>query len=141
MSYLDPRLPSRFYKSYRILAPAPTHFRPATCAEVDCPPYLHGWRTRVEGLPPELVHTARTSGRRYTEMHVAEGETWLIFEAGQPCFKASEHRVRIDRPEIYIVADGDRRASMNHRRHANAADWVEDFGENQQRLADQAERG
>jgi len=140
---VNPNMPVGAYKTYRILAPQSTHFRLAKCAEVGCPAYLNGWRVRVEGLPPQLVHTARNSGRRYVEQSVAEGETWLVFEAGQPCFKAAEHRLRLDRPELYVVQGGDWRGNPTGetRTHATAADWVDDFGEHQQRIAEQIERG
>jgi hypothetical protein len=51
--------------------------------------------------------------------------------------------VRLDRPELYLVADGDWRGNPTGRQrtHQNAADWVEDFGEHQLRIADQVERG
>ena len=62
------------------------------------------------GLTPEMAQTARTTGRRYREMHVQEGETWLVFEAGQPCFRASTHRKSLEREPIvarlYLAADG-----------------------------------
>lgn len=141
---IDPRMPPAAYKSYRIVAPRQTHFRPATCAEVDCPPYLNGWRVRVEGLDPQMLHDAKTSGRRFTELHVAQGETWLVFEAGQPCFQAGEHKTRLDRPEFFVVQDGDHRGNprgTQARRHTNAADWVNDFAEHQAALSDEQQKG
>ena len=135
---IDPKMPASAYKTYSIAAPVATHWRKATCQEVDCPRYLNGWQVRVEGLPPELLHAAKTSGRRYREMPVQEGETWLVFEAGQPCFQAGEHRMRVDRPELYIVRDGDWRGNprgTQARQHARPEHWVEDFAEHQDRLA------
>jgi hypothetical protein len=144
MGTLEPNMPVEAYKTYRIVSPLSTHWRPAQCHEIDCAAYLNGWSVRVEGLPPQLLHTAKNSGRRYVEVHVAEGESWLNFEAGQPCFKQSEHRVRLDdRPELYVVRDGDWRGNPTGRvrKHANAQDWTDDFGEHQQRLADLRARG
>ncbi|MEU1445510.1 hypothetical protein [Streptomyces mirabilis] len=144
MNRIEPQMGPEAYKTYAIVAPASSHFRPATCVETDCPDYLHGWRVRVEGLPPELLHAAKTSGRKYTEMRVAEGETWLHFEAGQPCFRAAEHRARLDRPELFLVRDGDHRGNPRQtraRQHLRPELWVEDFGEHQQNIADQIERG
>ncbi len=144
MSRPEPQMPASAYKTYAIVAPAATHHRPATCAEVDCPHYLNGWRVRVEGLPPEMVHAARTSGRRFIEQQVAAGETWLVFEAGQSCFKASEHRTRIDKPELFIVRDGDHRGNprgTKARMHARPEHWVEDFATHQQGLADAHKEG
>ncbi|TVZ96523.1 hypothetical protein [Streptomyces sp. BK340] len=144
MNRIQPQMGAEAYKTYSIVAPPSTHFRKATCAETDCPDYLNGWRVRVEGLEPEMVHAAKTSGRKYNEVRIAEGETWLYFEAGQPCFRASEHRLRLDRPELYLVRDGDWRGNprgTKTRMHQRPELWVEDFGEHQQNIADQIERG
>jgi hypothetical protein len=123
--------------------PLSTHFRKATCAEVDCPQYTNGWKIRVEQLPPELLHAARTSGRRYRELHVSEDETYLIFEAGQACFQESTHRKRLDREEIFLRRDGDSRGNPTGNRviHTSPGAWADDFGEHQNKLSDAAERG
>lgn len=131
-------------KTYQISAPLGSHWRPATCAEVDCPNYVNGWRVRVEGLTPQDLHVARTCGRRYVEQHVAADETWLVYEAGQPCFRASQHRARVGRPELYVVRDGDHRGNprgTEPRRHTRPEFWVEDFAEHQQSLADKMKEG
>ncbi|OYP14079.1 hypothetical protein CFC35_05800 [Streptomyces sp. FBKL.4005] len=141
---IEPQMGAESYKTYAMVSPLSSHFRPATCAEVDCPHYLNGWRVRVEGLTPQDIHAAKTSGRRWIEQRVADGETWLVFEAGQPCFKASQHRTRVDRPPLYIVRDGDHRGNprgTKARLHQRAADWQEDFAEHQQKLADEIRKG
>lgn len=153
MNRIQPQMGAEAYKTYSIMAPASSHFRPATCAETDCPDYLSGWRVRVEGLPPEMLHDAKTArfplnGRsvpyRYAEVSIAAGETWLHFEAGQPCFRRREHRIRIDKPELFLVQGGDHRGNprgTKTRMHQRPELWVEDFGEHQQNIADQIERG
>lgn len=132
MSRIQPVGQVQDYKTYQIMSPLKSHWRPATCAETDCPQYLKGWRIRVEGLPPEMLHTAKTSGRKYTELNVAEGENWLVFEAGQPCFRAHEHRAILDKQELFIVRDGDFRGNPTGqvRKHTRAEHWVEDMAEN-----------
>ena len=140
----EPLMGAAAYKTYEMRAPLSTHFRPATCAEVDCPHYLGGWRVRVENLTPDLLHAARNSGRKHVEQRVAEGETWLVFEAGQPCFRASQHRARVDRPPLYIVRDGDYRGNprgTKARLHQRPQDWLEDFATHQQAIADEIEKG
>lgn len=131
------------YRTFQILAPTSTHRRPATCAEVNCPHYTGGWRVRVEGLPPEMLHAATTSGRKYTELHVAEGENWLVFEAGQKCFRSAHHTVPLNRQEIFIARDGDWRGNpTGHvRKHTRPEFWLEDMQENQGRLADLHQKG
>ncbi|MGW1532335.1 hypothetical protein [Streptomyces aureus] len=140
----DPLMAPQAYKTYAVVQPLATHWRPATCAEVDCPHYLNGWRTRVENCTDDLLHAAKTSGRRYREFRVAAGETYLIFEAGQPCFAAATHRKQIGREPLYIVRDGDHRGNPRRtraRQHLTPATWVEDFSEHQQKLADEIKKG
>jgi hypothetical protein len=135
---IEPKLPAAAYKTYELAAPVATHWRKASCADIDCPRYLNGWRVHVEQIGPELTHAAKTSGRRFQELRVAEGQTYLVFEAGQPCFQVSEHRKRVDRPELYVVRDGDWRGNPRRteaRRHSRPEHWVEDFAEHQDRLA------
>lgn len=144
LSRIQPRMGAALYKTYEVVSPLPTHFRPATCAEVGCPHYLSGWRVRVEALAPDLLHAARNSGRKYVEQSVAEGETWLVFEAGQDCFKARTHLTHTDRPPLYLVRDGDWRGNprgTKARLHQRPDNWVEDFAEHQQKLADEIEKG
>lgn len=143
---IEPKLSAAAYKTYELAAPVATHWRKASCAEVDCPRYLNGWRVHVEQIGPELTHAAKTSGRRFQEMRVAEGQTYLVFEAGQSCFQAGEHRRLIDpeQPPLYIVRDGDWRGNPRRtdaRRHARPEHWVEDFAEHQGRLADAHRQG
>lgn len=143
MNRIQPQGRVQDYKTYQIVSPLSTHWRVATCAEVDCPHYLNGWRVRVEGLPADMLHTARTSGRKFAELHVSENENWLVFEAGQPCFRAQLHRKLLDKQEIFVVRDGDWRGNPtgNVRRHTRPEHWVEDFDEHQDRLARQAQQG
>lgn len=144
---LTPAMPVTAYKTYRILSPQQTHFRPATCAEVDCPAYLNGWTTTIDESAVQgqgqAHYIRRESGRRFMEERLPTGLTRFTFEAGQRCFGSDKHQVRLDRPELYLVRDGDWRGNPTGRKreHANAADWIEDFGEHQQRLADEMKKG
>lgn len=139
-----PLMDAAAYKTYEMRSPLATHFRAATCAEVDCPHYLNGWRVNWDNLTPDLQEAVTKSGRKYRLEVVSATESWLIFEAGQPCFRVSQHRARIDRPPLYIVRDGDFRGNprgTKARLHQRAADWVEDFATHQQAIADQIEKG
>jgi hypothetical protein len=144
MNRVEPQMPASAYKTFQIVAPVSTHWRPASCAEVGCADHVNGWRVRVEGLDPQMLHAAKTSGRKYSELRVADGETWLVYEAGQPCFRSSQHRKRIDRPELYLVRDGDHRGNPRGtrvRQHIKPDHWVENFAEHQQGLADAHQKG
>jgi len=144
MASLEPLMGPESYKTYEIRQPLTSHFRPATCEEIGCDHYLHGWRVRVEGLPAQMLHDAKHSGRAFTEVRIAAGETWLHFSAGQPCFRAAQHRAPVGRPPLYVVRDGDRRGNprgTKARLHQRPEFWVEDFAEHQDRLADAQRRG
>lgn len=131
-----PALPVGGMQTYGIVSPLETHFRPASCAEVDCEPYRHGWRIRLEGLTPQDVHAATHSGRRWRRVEVGPAETYLEYEAGQACFRAATHRKSLERPELYVVRGGDWRASTGViRRHTSAGSWVDDFATHQEQVA------
>lgn len=143
MNRISPQGGVSDYKTYQIVSPLSTHWERATCQQVNCPDYQNGWRVKLEGLPPEMAHAARNSGRKYAEMEVSQNEHWLVFEAGQPCFRAAEHRRLLDKQEIFIARDGDFRGNPtgNVRRHTSPEFWLEDFAEHQDKLARQIQQG
>lgn len=133
-------------KTYAIVAPRSTHHRPATCAEVECEAWAHGWVTAVDErteLGQRQAGYIRTkSGRAYTMSGDADGRTVFTFKPGQSCFR--EHTVRLDRPELYVVREGDHRGNPRGAEplvHKRARDWVDDFATHQERLADRLARG
>jgi len=143
---VDPKLPVNTMKTYTISAPKNTHFRPATCEEVDCKHHREGWVSAIDestDLGKAQAYFIRNkSGRHFKENRdQAPGLTMFVFEAGQRCF--AQHDMRLDRPELFIVRDGDHRGNPTGRskQHARPDDWVEDFAEHQQTLADQIEKG
>lgn len=128
--------PASQMKTYSISKPTETHTRPATCAEVDCGAQAGGWETHVDeatDLGARQAHYMRTqSGRAHTEALVA-GVTVFVFPPGEECFAA--HRVSLDRPEFYVVRDGDWRSYGAPRAHSGPDSWVNDFGTHQDQLA------
>lgn len=144
-------LPPQSKVAYRIVAPLATHWRAATCEEVECTYYLDGWQLRADSLSEADRHAVDTSGRHYKVLRIAEGETWLVFEAGQPCFRQwmpgqqfieGHHRVPNNRPEAYLRSAGDWRLYLgSHCRFDRGDQWRDDFAEHQDKLATQKERG
>ena len=128
------------YQTFSVHRPLATHWRAATCAEVGCPDYERGWRVRAEVLDAAALHDVEHCGRGYQRVEVAQGETWLIFKAGQACFRASEHRLPLERPEIYVLRGGDWR-QLGDPKKLSSTSWLDTFGENQQNLHDTIERG
>lgn len=117
------------YRTYRIVAPKSTHFRPATCEEIECDAWRNGWKTLVPSNSDQALYIrSGASGRRFTEVNDSYdqtiGMTEFIFEAGQRCFRASEHVVPLERDPLFSV-----RENGLTRHHTRADLWTEDFSE------------
>ena len=143
---ITPALPAAAMKSYTISAPRSTHFRPASCAEADCPAYLHGWQTSVDestDLGQKQAHYIRhDKTRKHAERRAETGLTVFEFEAGQKCF--GTHQLPTGRPERFLVSGGDWRGNplgIPPRVHARPDDWVEDMQENFDGIRTVQERG
>ena len=141
-SRIQPLAPPAAYKTYAVKVP-PTSMRPATCAEVECDPYLNGWEMLVNVTDTAVLHAVRTSGRPFVETMSQDGQ-WVTFEfdAGVGCRTPSLHRIQAG-PELYIARGGDWRGNPTGmiRRHAGPRDFVEDFGEHQLKIIDEIKKG
>lgn len=135
MFRIQPGMPVGAMKTYRILQPVGSHFRPATCEEVECPNYANGWITRVPA-GSDLAEFIASGGtkrhfRETTGLDQAERE--FMFPDGQQCF--TQHQVPLEREPFYVVQDGDWRGNPTGRtRTTTAEDWVDDFANNQDAL-------
>jgi hypothetical protein len=144
---VEPALPVGAMKTYGIRQPISTHFRQATCAEIACDPHTNGWKSVIDEsteLGKAQAHYIRNrSGRRYSEDRGSVAAvTVFTFEPGQTCFASDVHRVSLDRPPLFIVRGGDWRGTDGAvRSHVNGDDWVDDFANHQQQLADQINQG
>lgn len=143
---ITPGMPSRAYQTFQITSPISTHTREATCEEVECEQYARGWKMKVD-LNTDLgqrqaQYIKYQSGRAFKKISAVDGLVELEFAANQPCFQ--QHRVRVDRPEIYRVKGGDFRGNPLKtltRVHKKPEFWVEEFAENQDRIARAREKG
>lgn len=141
-----PALDAGHMKTYEIRAPKSTHFRPASCEEVECQAHARGWRTLVD-VNTELgarqaFYIRKTAGRAYSEEAQPGGRVVFTFLAGQKCFR--EHVVPTDRPPLFIVREGDWRGNprqIEPRIHTRPEDWVDEFANHQSALAEQVKRG
>jgi hypothetical protein len=145
MNRITPLLPAGAMKTFQILQPLHSHFRQTTCAEADCVDRARGWTSLIDvgtDLGRQQANYIRLrSGRAFTATEVGTLVTF-VFPPGQDCF--TTHQVPLERPQIFVVRDGDWRGNPRRtepRRHATGADWVDDFANHQGRLADAAGRG
>ena len=139
---VTPGLPAAMMRTYQIFA----HTGVVTCAEVGCLAQARGWRTAVDErteLGASQAHFIRRESRRgFIEQRAPGGLTVFTFTPGQTCFET--HRAKLDRPEIFRVHGGDWRGNprgIPTVTHKRAADWVDDFANNQDRLSTLADRG
>lgn len=151
----------RWIQRYEVHAPLRSHWRPATCEEVDCPGvrparceevdcpnYHNGWKTIVPA-GSDLVDLARRSGRTFIELPAVAGLVEFRFAAGQQCFaehdaiggpcrQAGRHLVQLDKPGLYVLRQGDRRFGSGPVRQftgRNAPeDWRDHFSEHQEKV-------
>lgn len=140
---IQPLGPAGAYKTYALITPSATHFRPAPCgdADVDCLNYTNGWKTIVPTNSDAALYIRTQSGRRFEE-YVDGDIVTFVFDAGQQCF--AQHEVPLEREPIAIVKGGDWRGNPTGaptRRHSRVQDWVEDFAEHQQHLAERYGNG
>lgn len=121
--------------NYRMLQPISTHMRFATCEEVDCEPYLHGWRVPLSAMIAEGYADLKRLGYRFARVELGAGEGYLEFEAGQQCFNQlhpdRRHRTLVGRAPLF---------KRNGYLHSTAESWVDDFATNQDRLITLRER-
>jgi hypothetical protein len=139
-------LPPQAYQTFQIHAPKETHTVPATCEEVECAQYAHGWAIKVD-LGTDLgqkqaYYIKYHSGRAYKEVDNRDGLVTLEFRSGQKCFQ--EHRRKLEKDPLFRVKGGDSRGNplrVPMRTHKKPEFWVEEFAENQQKIADAVKEG
>lgn len=147
---IQPALPVTAMKTYALDAPQASHYRRATCQEVDCVNYANGWRSAFDVTDPEKAVAAKAvrdhSGRLFTLEEIRGGSGRIervvfTFAPGQECFQ--RHSVPLERDPILSVRDGDFRGNPSGfvRIHTSVADWVDDFATHQQHIADQINKG
>lgn len=135
-----------YYKSYKITAPKRTHWRDATCEEVACERYVKGFYLEIDESSPlgqfqaEYIREDRT--RSYIEEPAECGLTRFTFPPGNNCF-GERHMKRIERPENFIVMEGDARGNPrgNPPMFLRSDQWVDDFACHQDMLSTVQKRG
>lgn len=141
---IPPKMPVTAVKTYGIRVPD-SGWRVVRCEEVSCPNHINGWRTTVDESTDlgrkQAGYVRHHSGRHFTESRNSEGLTVFTFKPEQQCFK--EHKVRNDMPASYIKRAGDFRGNPDGTITRIPSDqaWVDDFGENQERLTDEIKKG
>lgn len=116
----------RAHRTYGYKQPLQSHFRLASCQEVNCVDLRNGWSVRLAADMVDHINFIRSLKRYYTFTERTEnGEVVFDFPpgAGPRCFKWKSHRVRNDRPPLFVV----RGSYIETYQHERGEDWVEDF--------------
>lgn len=141
---IPPKLPPEARQSYVILQPKSTHFRKATCEEVNCPHNANGWSITIDmstARGAKQKQLIKESGRRFTVAEKRGATVKLVFPAGQQCFEA--HRKPLHHDPFFRVKGGDWRG--NPRGIPDLVlrqdDWVDHFMEHQDKLNNEYQKG
>lgn len=141
VSRLEPMMPVGGTQTYQILAPRATHWRPASCQEIGCHAWTSGWLTKVlAGSRDEAILREFRAGMWSRVERGPDGFMHYYFAAGTRCLGASRHRMRIDRPELFVRRDGDWRW-LGEPTQYTPADWVDHFANHQDKIATIVNRG
>lgn len=141
LNRIEPALPAHMMRTHAVLAPLRTHWRRATCEEIDCEPFLNGWGIAKKHLTEEDVARFRRMGYRFATVQIEEGQDHLWFEAGQQCFRshAEPHMKQLDRPGLFIVRDGDHRGNPRNTEpilFSGPDAWADSLNTNLEQLQD-----
>lgn len=141
------------YRQFHILAPVATHWRPATCAEVECAKHVNGFELTFDesddrpGGGREAAAYFRSKYRGlagFTEWRRPDQATVFRLPPGlkPPGFEHDEHRIRIERPEAFVESDTTtgRILRVHDGAEDGAVNWVEDFATNQELVVRQLDR-
>jgi len=138
-----PRAASNGHILHRPLDPAADFWRRATCAEVECAGWLHGFRLRIDestqlGQAQAAYLRAVTSRRRAREWRDEVGLTVFEYAPGQRCTSDSDdqHRVPVEREPLYIVRD-----PRQGRRLVGQTQWVDVLHQHTDEYAERVARG
>jgi hypothetical protein len=144
LQYISPEGPVTAYKTYSYYV----RQRKATCVEVDCPAYLHGWKTIVPaGSQMEATIRNLKGHYRWTEQRQEGDLIEFVFEPGQQCFASYKpfplgHTLPWEGHERFVERGGDWRAVTSEPYiHVRADDWIDSFATHQINVVERISRG
>lgn len=120
----------RTSKVFQATWPKSSHWRAATCEEVECPHYVLGWVTRVIIGSDNDMYIRADRKRKYKVAKEGEFHAYY-FEAGQQCFRAEAgaHYMRLERGPWLTINALNRHPSRLERDAMEAERWQNDFNE------------
>lgn len=138
------------YQSYEISRPLSTHWRKATCEQIECPGWTQGYEVVVDErtdlgqrqaayLRDQLpIRSGRPVAKQYQDDMLM---THFVFAPGTECMRAGEHRTSNDRPPNFLKLIGDRQHGVSGVlvRHSGADSFVDDMSTHLEKISGQIE--
>ncbi len=114
---------------WRIETPRSSHYRTASCAEVNCPNYQNGFQIILPTTMIVQIIAIRESRMQYNEEEMEGGLIRFVFAPGQECFEgqAGEHKTNLERDPIFL----------KNRTVQEPEQWKDGIGESLYRLGRQ----
>jgi hypothetical protein len=136
------RIPKSATNGHLLLRPAGQQFwRQASCAEVECAGYVHGFSLRVdEGTElgrAQAAYLRSDRSRRGAEHRDEVGLTVFSFSPGQRCTSDTDdqHRVALEREPLYVLRNA------RGKREVTPTQWTDTLHEATDQLATLRARG
>lgn len=143
LNRVAPALAPAQFKTYGMLYPLKTHWRKATCEEVDCPQWVQGWDTEIDTSSDlgkkQYDYCHNDKSRSFTEERFGFSMVRFHYGPGNKPFAGPrhDHRVKLERDPLFVVRGGDWRGNplgVEPRVHRNSDNWVDDFATHQETL-------
>ena len=112
---------------YQITWPKDTHFRKATCEEVECPHFIKGWITRVVIGSPQDQYIKQDKTRNQVGVKTSEGQIDYYYEPGQQCFRT--HTTKVERAPFFTLNQPGRESGRLIRSNMDFDRWTDGFNE------------
>ena len=117
--------------TYQATWPKSSHWRKATCEEVDCPHFLMGWVTKVL-IGSDMDDYIREVSKSRKYKVVREGElNAYYFDAGQQCFggEAGTHHKKLERGAWLTKNAATRNPKFLEQVAMESERWIDEFNE------------
>lgn len=143
--FRQPVADPRAYKTFALLRPRKTHFRPATCAEYECDEHKQGFvltvDTGTELGQRQYHYVTHDKSRSYSMQRVGPTLCKFVYGPGQEGF-GHRHMIPLWRPPRALVFGGDWRAQTTDTRvHQRLDDWVDESLNHHDKIATIQKRG
>ncbi len=148
VSRIAPAAGPENFKTYSWSRPLSTHWRKATCEEVQCEDFTNGFVFTCDISTPlgerQYNYCSHDRERSYTIDEEGPYIRHFIYPPGNRGFAGNkhDHRLPVGREPLYAVRAGDWRKYLAPPvQHKYVDDWIEDMSENQNRIIEIQRRG